>query len=256
MPRLVRAGDVAGLVLHPGPTGLREPEGLAQARAARERRDREAVPVDRGDRVVEAPARARRRPVGEAAGPGQVVRVEQLAVPDEGVRSPGRPGSGRSTRSSSRRRHVVDVVATVRVRAAEGCGVPGVRRRAAAGADEPAEASRSQRLQDAGPGVEIVDQVVPAGDDLAQPAPEAGSRRCLEVLERDALLLDPGVVAEVEDALAIGRVRARGDGRSPSRAGARRRPPPRRARRTRRRSTSRSRSRARCRTSPRRPWRR
>src|SRR5260370_10817630 len=59
------------------------------------------------------------------------------------------------------------------------------------------------RPVDAGLGVECLDQRVPAGDRGLKSAPKALLPPPVELVERHALLLDPGVIAEIEDALAI-----------------------------------------------------
>src|SRR5688572_12656677 len=51
--------------------------------------------------------------------------------------------------------------------------------------------------------VELVDEVVPAPHGLAQLPPEGLVAPRVEGCERHALLLDPGEVPEVEDALAV-----------------------------------------------------
>src|SRR6187402_3435586 len=48
-------------------------------------------------------------------------------------------------------------------------------------------------------GVELGDHLVPHAEVAAQAAPEVLAPALLEQVERRALLLDPGVVAEVED---------------------------------------------------------
>ena len=61
VPGLVRAGDVAGLVLDPDAArARRSPSRVAQLVAAGEGRDDEAVPVDRGDAPRRGRARGRR----------------------------------------------------------------------------------------------------------------------------------------------------------------------------------------------------
>src|SRR5882762_666866 len=56
----------------------------------------------------------------------------------------------------------------------------------------------STMLSEAGPLVELGDQPVPDGSVLAQAPPETLSSTLLEFIDRHALLLDPGIVAEVE----------------------------------------------------------
>src|SRR5579859_8196300 len=56
---------------------------------------------------------------------------------------------------------------------------------------------------DAGLGVELLDQLIPARNRRLQPVPEALIASPVEIRERYALLLDPGVIAEIEDALAL-----------------------------------------------------
>ena len=73
-------------------------------------------------------------------------------------------------------------------------------------APQPAQTSRlasAHSVSNTRPSVELVDQVVPHRHHLEQRGPEVRVATRLEVLERDALLLDPGVVAEVEDPLAV-----------------------------------------------------
>src|SRR5690348_1231866 len=56
---------------------------------------------------------------------------------------------------------------------------------------------------DAGFGVELLDERVPAGDRSLQSPPETLIAAPVEVRERHSLLLDPRVIAKVEDALAV-----------------------------------------------------
>ena len=86
MPRLVRAGDVPRLVLHPDAAGRREAEPLAQLGAASERRRREAVTVDRCDTVVEPVHEHAELLVAHAAAGGGMVRVQQPPVAHERIR--------------------------------------------------------------------------------------------------------------------------------------------------------------------------
>src|SRR5688500_16853246 len=57
-----------------------------------------------------------------------------------------------------------------------------------------------------GLGVEILDQRVPCRQAVGDAVPERLRPASLEILDADALLLDPGVIAEVED-LAPGLIR-------------------------------------------------
>src|SRR5438128_2576703 len=57
--------------------------------------------------------------------------------------------------------------------------------------------------QRAGLRVELVDHLVPHRHQLAQAAPECLVAARLEVVQRHALLLHPGEVTEVEDAVAL-----------------------------------------------------
>ena len=91
---LVRARHVAGLVLDPHPAGGGEGQGLAQFRAAEERRGAEPVPVHGGDRRVERGDQVAVAGVGQAAGPGHVVGVHERAVAQERVRLGDRRESG------------------------------------------------------------------------------------------------------------------------------------------------------------------
>jgi hypothetical protein len=54
-----------------------------------------------------------------------------------------------------------------------------------------------------GGGVEFLDQPVPDQDHRHQPLPESRIAAARKILERDALLLDPGVIAQIEYALAL-----------------------------------------------------
>src|ERR1043165_5309637 len=56
---------------------------------------------------------------------------------------------------------------------------------------------------DAGFGVELLDERVPAGDRGLQSAPETLIPAPIEIREGHSLLFDPGVIPEVEDALAV-----------------------------------------------------
>src|SRR6202022_2176434 len=57
--------------------------------------------------------------------------------------------------------------------------------------------------QYSGAAVELLDHAVPDTKQLSQPAPVTLVTAGVEVGLADALLLDPGVVAEVEDAVAV-----------------------------------------------------
>ena len=205
--RLVRAGDVAGLVLDPDAAAPREAEPVAQRRA----RGANGVaakpwPSTAATRVVELVRRARTKssslmPPRER----QVVGVEQR-------RGSGRTGSarrrpGKPHRASGRARGARTwSTSSPRPRSGSGTGTGSP---APARAPQPAQTSgwqargRSQRLQHARAGVELVDHARPTPAALAQLAPEGRVAPGLEVLDRDALLLDPGEVAEVEDPLAL-----------------------------------------------------
>src|SRR5262249_30868304 len=63
---------------------------------------------------------------------------------------------------------------------------------------------RLSRTIESGLGVELLDESVPAGDRRLQPRPEFQRPPAVEIRERHTLLLDPGVIAEIEDAIAIG----------------------------------------------------
>ena len=160
------------------PPRLREPEARRSGPVLRANGvTDEAVPVDRGDRVVEAAHELAEGSVGEAAGSGEVVRVEQLRYRTNGFGSWSSIGEAEASRGRARaatrgRRRRRDSAFGQR----KGYGSPGIRRRRRTRRRRAGSAGRSQRLQDARPGVELVDQVVPAGDDLAQPAPERRGR--------------------------------------------------------------------------------
>src|SRR3954469_11723692 len=64
-------------------------------------------------------------------------------------------------------------------------------------------APRSWRVPAAHLGVEILDQPVPCRNAVHHCTPEILVFAAIEVLHRDALLLDPGVVTEIEDAFAV-----------------------------------------------------
>src|SRR2546430_15349920 len=82
----------------------------------------------------------------------------------------------------------------------QGGGEP--RRMRGAGVREPTDRilvpARSTNLR-----IELADQAVPSRDAFGERAPETLVAAPLEIVDADALLLDPGVIAEVEDALAI-----------------------------------------------------
>ncbi len=80
---LVRAGDVACLVLHPDRTC---PEAAREGRGSLEGRHDEPVPVDLGHLVVEVAHEAHVRVVGHAVSCGEVIGVEQVPPADERVR--------------------------------------------------------------------------------------------------------------------------------------------------------------------------
>ena len=79
--------------------------------------------------------------------------------------------------------------------------------------------------------IEGGDHLVPLRHQLVQAAPELLGAAPVEIGERDALLLHPGEIAEIEDALALARRwrRARARCRRRADAGRRSRPPPRRS---------------------------
>ena len=52
-------------------------------------------------------------------------------------------------------------------------------------------------------GIEILDQPIPGGNSVDQRLPKVLALAAIEIVDRDALLLDPGVVAEIENALAV-----------------------------------------------------
>ena len=203
VPRLVRAGDVAGLVLHPERAGSSRAGRERRAPRARRRASRGTRPVDRGHAVVERPherdvarrrtsrGRARRRTRGRARGTGRT---------GSGRRRRGTP----TVRREHRADHVVDVVAVDGRGQRKGYGSSGPSDGTAARAQERDGRRRSSgdsRYPDAA--VEVVDQAVPHGDGSRRPCQNDWSRRADEVLDRDALLLDPREVAEVEDPLAV-----------------------------------------------------
>ena len=80
--RLVRAGDVARLVLDPDPAAGGEAEPVGELLGTRERRLDEAVPVDARDLAVERADDVDELVVAEP----EAVRVQQVAVADERVR--------------------------------------------------------------------------------------------------------------------------------------------------------------------------
>ena len=210
VPRLVRAGDVAGLVLDPDAAGSREAEPVAELVAARERRDREAVAVDRGDAVVEPAHERAERLVADASVARDVVGVEERPVADERVRlvaaarepdaRSGRArGGGRGRRRPRRRR--------------SGSGTDTGPRRSGS-PPQPAQTSRADAVGHTVSSTPV--RALNSSISSSQPArlapdplPEAGLAARLEVLDRDALLLDPGEVAEVEDARCAPRASAR-----------------------------------------------
>ena len=55
-------------------------------------------------------------------------------------------------------------------------------------------------ISKSGGGVELADQRVPGRQGVAQPGPETLGAAALERRQRHALLLDPGIIAEIEDA--------------------------------------------------------
>ena len=176
---LVRARHVAGLVLDPDRTLRPQPGGVRDPRRPDERRDAEPAAVHAGDGVVELAHEVHVAGVAPACGAGDVVGVEQGAVPDERVRVGVRRGI-QAVEVDAAGHHVVDVVAGTAARAAGRERMVGRREGAAAGAGErrsrpraavarpaggsrllTAERSRSRRPP-GGPVVELVDQLVPA----------------------------------------------------------------------------------------------
>ncbi len=139
---LVRAGDVAGLVLDPDAARSGEAEPVAELVAAAERRHREAVAVDGGDALVEpADERAELR-VADSARRGDVVGVEQLPVADERIRLRVAGGEADTRRVERAMEDVVDVAVASRVRAPERKRLTGIGLGVAAGADETADRRR------------------------------------------------------------------------------------------------------------------
>src|ERR1043166_3114807 len=52
--------------------------------------------------------------------------------------------------------------------------------------------------------IELLYQTVPRRDRVGQPAPEVLVLAAVEIADRDTLLFNPGVIAEIEDALTLG----------------------------------------------------
>ena len=80
---LVRAGDVAGLVLHPELAG--KPDALADSRPGRKRRHREPPPVDARDLGVEPTHKRDEGLVCHAVRASHVVGVQKGPEADEGI---------------------------------------------------------------------------------------------------------------------------------------------------------------------------
>ena len=202
---LCEPDDVARLVLDPDAAPLGEAELLAELAASGRgawRRSR---------------ARRRRRPAGRAdarcaqnsssvrpACDGDVVRAQEGAVADERVglrvvRAGSAPPRGRARAGGRGRRRRPAAPSGQR----KGYGSRGVGLGAAAGADEAAGGCGHS---DSSTPVRALNSSISAShspDEVVDAAPEGGAPAGLEVLERDALLLDPGVVAEVEDPLPV-----------------------------------------------------
>src|SRR5215470_8540890 len=51
--------------------------------------------------------------------------------------------------------------------------------------------------------IEVLYQTVPRRDRVDQPMPEVLALAAVEIVDRDALLFNPGVIAEIEDALTL-----------------------------------------------------
>ena len=256
MSRLVRARDVPRLVLHPDASDVRESERGAELGAACERSLGEPVPVECRDLRVELSHERAERLVRETAAHRDVVGVEQRAVANEGVRLGGhqRETNGREVELASK--DVVDIVASDPRSGTETDTAPTGSGTAPQPAQTSATARRAHRASRTP--VRALKSSIrssQAGTSSRRRGPEAWIPPRLELLERDALLLDPGEVAEVEDPLALDASQLQEVvGRRSEQVlaedlcGSR-------SRRIRRRSTGRARSRARCRTSQRRQWR-
>ena len=230
---LVRAGDVAGFVLHPH----LEPELFPQCRLAVERCGAKPVAVDGSDPVVQAAHQLDELRVAHSARARRVPGVEALAVAHERVLviawSSTEPVASRCARTWS---------PSSLPRSHNGTGPP--RRRPAPSRSRRRPAATGSR-RPAGT-VECRDHRVPGREELEQALPEALARARVELLERDALLLDPGEVAEIEDALAVARCASAARGRWTRRASAGRRSRPHRPHRSVRRNAAQRPSASRC----------
>ena len=142
VPALVGAGDVAGLVLDPHPSAALEAQGPGEVLAALERRGHEPVPVDGGDRHVEALDQGEEVLIGHAARYGAVVAVQEAPVPGERLGAhPAVRGEAQDGRVEGPHQDVVDVT-LAGAGTAEGVRVVEVRRTTATGTDEAARRSR------------------------------------------------------------------------------------------------------------------
>ena len=231
---LVRARHVAGLVLHPDRRRSdRSRAASRQGGGPGERRGPEAAPVHGRDRRVELADQVdvAARPTSRRRGR----RGRRGRASDSGRTASGRASAGQriAARIEASSHHVVDVVAGTRPRQTHRERLVGRGLATAAGADhadrrpDPRGAVRHPphprgRVRRHSTPVRALNSSISssqAGRMRAHLGPEAGPPTGLELLDRHALLLDPGEVAEVEDAAALRRRRARAGGpcRRPSR---------------------------------------
>ena len=133
--RLVRAGDVAGLVLDPHAGVLRESQAFAQGAVALERGHAESRAVHVRQVVVESLDEVDHVSVGPARGTCGVTGMQERAVADEGIRLVTN-GEGKARRRQDPTQDVVDIVAGSRGRAARAHRFVLGEAIAAAGADE------------------------------------------------------------------------------------------------------------------------
>ena len=134
MARLVRAGDVAGLVFHPD--RRRRPEAVGERRGRLERCPGEAMSVHPRNLVVETPHELDENSIAHALGGGEMVGVQQAAPGDERVLLPDVFREFQTTQVEDSAEHVVATVA--RSRAAERVRLQGPDRRTTSAADQGA----------------------------------------------------------------------------------------------------------------------
>ena len=197
----MRARDIAGLVLDPKVAG--EAERGGKRRLTRQRRHAEAAPVDRSQRRVELADQLGPRRVRQVCRAREPVRGQPAPVAQERVRLVAddrdlRAFAGATARGRRRRPPRAFGQANGKARGGSTTAPQPWQTNSGVRAPPSRQLGGGAALR-----VEFLDHRVPGGPRSSKPSQNDCSRARLEVLERHALLLDPGEIAEVEDPLAV-----------------------------------------------------